>query len=85
MSIRQRVIDFLSNRMDTADYKALGIDLSNQTYFKQLAVFIAVSYIANTLSKCEIKTYKGGKEVREKLYYLLSMSTPTPTETVPSS
>lgn len=79
MSIRQRVIDFLSNRMDAVDYKALGIDLSNQTYFKQLAVFIAVSYIANTLSKCEIKTYKGGKEVREKLYYLLNVN-PNPNE-----
>lgn len=79
MGLVQRIVDWLGNRMEAADYEALGVDLSTQTYFKQLAIHIAVSYIANTISKCEIKTYKGGKEVRDELYYRLNVN-PNPNE-----
>lgn len=79
MGLTQRVLDWLGNRLSASDYEALGIDLSTQTYFKQLAVHIAVSYIANTISKCEIKTYKKGEEVRDELYYRLNVN-PNPNE-----
>lgn len=79
MGLAQRIVDWLGKRMGTADYEALGVDLSTQTYFKQLAIHIAVSYIANTISKCEIKTYRAGEEVRDELYYRLNVN-PNPNE-----
>ena len=69
-----KLFDFLSNKIDDAEYEELGINLSEKVYFKELAVFIAVSYIANTISKCEIKTYEGGKETKGKLYYMLNVN-----------
>ena len=51
----------------------------DQLAFKELALFIGVSYIANTLSKCEFKTYENGVEVKNKLYYMLNVS-PNPNQ-----
>lgn len=53
------------------------IDLSNikaQIYFKELALYTAISYIANAISKCEIKTFVKGKEVKEEEYFILNYS-----------
>lgn len=66
------IFDFLSKKVDTAEYEKIGIEVSEKVYFKELALFIAVSYIANTISKCEIKTFEGGKEVQNELYYTLN-------------
>ncbi|WKY45998.1 phage portal protein [Eubacteriaceae bacterium ES2] len=41
-----------------------------ETCFRELAFFSAVNFIANSISKCEFKTYKANEEVREKEYYL---------------
>jgi HK97 family phage portal protein len=51
----------------------------DQLAFKELALQIGVSYIANTLSKCEFKTYRDGEEVQEELYYKLNVS-PNPNQ-----
>lgn len=51
----------------------------DQLAFKELALFIGVSYIANTLSKCEFKVYEDGKEVKNELYYALNVS-PNPNQ-----
>lgn len=79
MSLKQTIVDWLGRQMSVADIDGVGINVSDQTYFKELAVFIAVSYIANTISKCEIKTYRRGQEVQEELYYLLNVN-PNPNE-----
>lgn len=42
--------------------------------FKLLAFQVAVSYIANIISKCEIKVFIDGKEQKNELYYLLNVS-----------
>lgn len=39
-------------------------------YIRELAFWTCVNKIANAISKCEIRTYKNGKEVKEKEYYL---------------
>lgn len=39
-------------------------------YLRELAFWSCVNKIANAISKCEIKTYKNGKEIKEKEYYL---------------
>lgn len=48
--------------------------LKNEIYFKELALYTAISYIANAISKCEIKTFVNEKEVREKDYFTLNYS-----------
>lgn len=76
---RFKILDWLSKPLSEEDYEVIGVKFSQQTYFKELALFIAISYIANTLSKCEIKTYEGGKEVKNELYYMLNVN-PNPNQ-----
>ena len=49
-------------------------DIKAQIYFKELALYTAISYIANAISKCEIKTFVKGKEVKEEEYFILNYS-----------
>ncbi|MEG0667836.1 MAG: phage portal protein [Clostridium sp.] len=48
--------------------------LKQEIYFKELAVYTAISYIANAISKCEIKTYVNHEEVKNKDYFVLNYS-----------
>ena len=52
---------------------------AQQIYFKELGLQIAISYIANTISKCEFKVYEKGKEVKNELYYMLNVN-PNPNQ-----
>lgn len=82
MGFTTRVVDWLGKLMTDAEpvtTDSYGKNFAASLYFKELAVYMAVSYIANTISKCEIKTYVKGKEVKEDLYYLLNVS-PNPNE-----
>lgn len=75
-----KIFDFLSKKVDDAEIAdSITAKLANQIYFKELALYIAISYIANTISKCEIKTYENGEEVRGELYYLLNVN-PNPNQ-----
>ena len=65
--------------MDTSEISPITQKLLDQLAFKELALYIGISYIANTLSKCEFKTYENGEEVQNKLYYMLNVS-PNPNE-----
>ena len=40
---------------------------------KEIAFYIATSYIANTISKCPFKVYKDGQEVKNDLFYVLNV------------
>ena len=71
---KYNLFNFLDRKIGTADLKAIALDKLDQLAVKELALHIGISYIANTLSKCEIKTYKKGKEVREELWYMLNVS-----------
>lgn len=53
--------------------------MMDQLAFKELAMHIGISYIANALSKCEFKVYENGVEVKNKLYYTLNVS-PNPNQ-----
>lgn len=76
---RYNIFNFIEKKVDTAKINALALETLEEISFRELAIHIAVSYIANTLSKCEIKTYENGKEERKKLYYMLNVS-PNPNE-----
>ena len=73
------LFDFLNRRIETAEISTVTQKILDQLAFKELALYIGISYIANTLSKCEFKTYENGKEVKNKLYYMLNVS-PNPNQ-----
>lgn len=73
------LFNFLERKMDTSEISPITQKLLDQLAFKELALYIGISYIANTLSKCEFKTYENGEEVQNKLYYMLNVS-PNPNE-----
>ena len=75
MAVKERkwnLFNFLERKMAMSDLVAQK--LADQLAFKELALFIGISYIANTLSKCEFKVYENGKEAKNKLYYMLNVS-----------
>lgn len=73
------LLDFLGKRVELKDLDTIFAQKTDQLYFKELALYIAISYIANTISKCEIKVYKEGKEVHDELYYALNVN-PNPNQ-----
>lgn len=77
------VFSFLERKIKMADLeKELSVVAENaagQIYFKELALQIAKSYIANTISKCEFKVFHNGEEVHDQLYYMLNVS-PNPNQ-----
>lgn len=80
MAVKERkwnLFNFMERKMAMTDIVAQK--MADQLAFKELALFIGISYIANTLSKCEFKTYENGKEAKNKLYYMLNVS-PNPNQ-----
>lgn len=50
------------------------IDIPAELYYKELAVFTASSLISNAVSRSEVKTFKEGKPIKDKDYFLLNVS-----------
>lgn len=73
------IFNFLDKKVGNADYKILIAKAKEKAAFRELAIHIAVSYIANALSKCEFKTYENGEEVKGETYYKLNVR-PNPNE-----
>lgn len=73
------LFDFLEKKMEVAEISPIKQKMLDQLAFKDLALHIGISYIANTLSKCEFKTYENGIPVKNKLYYMLNVS-PNPNQ-----
>ena len=76
---KYNLFNFLEKKVSNAEIDAVCSKVMNEVAFREMALHIAISYIANTLSKCEYKTYEKGEEVKGKLYYLLNVS-PNPNE-----
>lgn len=79
MGIEWNFYDFLGKKLDTAGISAVATKVAEEAAVRELALQIAVSYISNTLSKCEIKTYEKGKEEKGLFYYLLNVE-PNPNQ-----
>ena len=79
MARKFNLFNFLEKQMDVAEFSPVTQKWFEQNAFKELALQIGISYIANTLSKCEFKTYEKGEEVKGKLYYMLNVS-PNPNQ-----
>lgn len=67
------LFSFLERKVSMSELETIYAKTGTQIHFKELALHIAISYIANTLSKCEFKVYKGGKEVKDEMYYALNV------------
>lgn len=79
MAFEWNFYDFLGKKIDTAEISTIALKTMEEAAVRELALQIAVSYIANTLSKCEIKTYENGKEEKGQFYYLLNVE-PNPNQ-----
>lgn len=68
--------NWLEKRIDLSEVQNANVvaDIEERLSTKALAFYIAQSYICDTLSKCEIKHYVKGKEVKDRMYYLLNIS-----------
>lgn len=73
------LFNFREKKVTIEELSAVLRENLEKVAFRELALHIAISYIANTLSKCEFKVYEKGKEVRNRLYYLLNVN-PNPNE-----
>lgn len=71
--------DWLQRYADSAKMESVGSKVEAELYFKELALYIAKSYIANSISKCEFKVYKNGLEVYDELHYALNVD-PNPNQ-----
>lgn len=62
--------DWLERRIENAEMKTqVQAELDAAMCYRKMAMYIAKTYIANTISKCEFKVYKDGKEVKDEQYY----------------
>lgn len=77
--MRFKILDFLSKPISEEQMQEIGVKFAERVFFRELAIYIAVSCIANTISKCEIKTLVKGEEVQDELYYKLNVS-PNPNQ-----
>lgn len=71
------LLNWLEKKIDLSDIKSAETIIGNiedRLSTKALAFHIATSYIADTISKCEIKRYVKGELVKDKFYYLLNVS-----------
>lgn len=65
--------DWLERRVSDAELETITGKLAETLACKELALYIAKSYIANTISKCEFLVYEDGQEVKNELYYALNV------------
>lgn len=73
MARKYNLFNFLEKKIDAAEISTVTMEALEQAAVKELALHIGISYIANALSKCEIKTYENGEEVKDLLYYRLNL------------
>ena len=76
---RYKLFNFLEKTLEYAQIDTVTAKELEELSFRELALHIAISYIANAISKCEFKTYENNEEVKNELYYLLNVS-PNPNQ-----
>ena len=54
MGIEWKFFDYLGRKLDTFEISAVAVKAMEEAAVKELALQIAVSYISNTLSKCDL-------------------------------
>ncbi|WP_252466454.1 phage portal protein [Desulfosporosinus nitroreducens] len=73
------ILTWIKSRMSNGEITVTPTDgadffsLLGETYIRELAFWSAVNMIANSISKCEFKTFLNGKEVKDREYYLFNI------------
>lgn len=68
------VLNWLEKKIDLSDIEAVIGDIKDRLSTKALAFHVATSYIADTISKCEIKRFVNGEQAKDSFYYLFNVS-----------
>lgn len=66
--------DYLGQKINKSQIQAIYSNAEMEYSFKKLALYIAISYIANAITKCEFKCYKNNEETKDEQYYTLNIS-----------
>lgn len=78
MSFKEWIVDFMGNarttNADGTEYQTIIGDLKGEIFYKELALYTAITLIANAISKCEIKTFRNKKEEKDRIYYALNVA-----------
>lgn len=76
MGFINNLFSWLDEEIDEATMEAVNAarEAFQRYATRKLAYHLAVSYIADTMSKCEIKRFVNGKPEKDKMYYLLNVS-----------
>lgn len=61
---------FFNKDTNSIEITAAAFEQKNELDIKNLALSMAISFIASTISKCEFKTYLNSQEVKGDEYYL---------------
>lgn len=73
--------DYLDEKVDKAEIKAICSNEINEIKFLKLALYIVSTYISSAISTCEFKIYNNKKEsIRDTTYYKLNVG-PNPNDT----
>lgn len=83
MGLGMKLYDYLHKKYKDVDIENMGVitgDMKQALYFKALAYYIGVSYIASTISKCEFKVMREGKETKNDLLYYYLNVRPNPNQ-----
>ncbi len=73
------ILTWIKSRMSNGEITVTPTDgadffsLLGETYIRELAFWSAVNMIANSISKCEFKTFLNGNEVKDREYYLFNI------------
>lgn len=78
MSFKTWVVDFMekgkTRKSDGTEVDTVVGEIKSEIFYKELAIYTAITLIANAISKCEIKTYENKEEVKLEKYYALNIS-----------
>ena len=79
MAFKFRIFDFLKGNQTKQGIEYFDIKIATQLSYKILAVHVAASYIANAISKCDIKIYRKKEEIKDLENYLWLFTKDYPT------
>lgn len=72
VSLKKWLLEWISGgkgQLLPAEQGCVCQQYASELYVRELAFWICVNLIANTISKCEFRTYSGGTEIKEAEYY----------------
>ena len=74
MSLKSKIKSLFRSEEEKKGFMdEIVIEIPEALYIKELALYSAISLIANAVSQCEILVYENGKQVRDDSWYSLNV------------